>query len=235
MTAVHTEYQGNLQYAADIVLCIDATGSMSPVLESVKESALNFHDRLTEVMEKKGKSISQLRLKTIVFRDFGDDPDDAIEQTDFLELPAQAAQFESFLRGIRATGGGDVPESGLEALSLAIKAPWERGLDRRRHVIVMFTDAPAHPLGSVGVEQQTYPAGIPRSYDDLFELWGYAGSQGAVMEQSAKRLVLFAPDEQPWEDIAKDWDLTLQFPSKAGMGLEEFEMSEIIDTIANSL
>ncbi|MEU3375279.1 vWA domain-containing protein [Streptomyces sp. NPDC006711] len=230
------QYQGNLQYAVDIVLCIDATGSMFPVLDTVKASALQFHERLDGVMGKKGKAISQLRLKVIVFRDFGDDPSNAIEQTGFLHLPSQARDFEQFLSGIDATGGGDIPESGLEALALAINSPWETGLDRRRHVIVMFTDAPAHPLGTAGASAQSYPAGIPRSIDDLFEQWGYARSQTSVMEQSAKRLVLFAPDEAPWSDpIAEEWDLTLHFASKAGQGLEEFEMDEIIETIANSL
>lgn len=236
MNSAGNQYQGNLQYAVDIVLCIDATASMYPVLDSVKSSALQFHDRLNEVMATKGKSISQLRLKTIAFRDFGVDPETAIEQTDFLRLPEQAKEFQAFVRGIDADGGGDIPESGLEALALAINSPWERGLDRRRHVIVMFTDAPAHPLGTMGVSSKGYPANIPRDIDDLFEQWGYARSQTAVMEQSAKRLVLFAPDEAPWTDpIAEDWDLTLHFESKAGEGLEEFEMDEIIETIANSL
>jgi von Willebrand factor type A domain len=229
-------YQGNLQYAVDIVLCIDATGSMFPVLDNVKSSALQFHDRLNGVMAKKGKAISQLRLKVIAFRDFGDNPETAVQQTDFLHLPAQSKDFETFVRGIDASGGGDIPESGLEALALAINSPWEKGLDRRRHVIVMFTDAPAHPLGTVGASTQSYPADIPRTIDELFEQWGYARSQTAVMEQSAKRLVLFAPDEAPWSDpIAEEWDLTLHFASKAGEGLEEFEMDEIIETIANSL
>ncbi|MFG2648342.1 vWA domain-containing protein [Streptomyces sp. NPDC048436] len=236
MNANTGQYQGNLQYAVDIVLCVDATASMFPVLDTVKSSALQFHERLNDVMAKKGKAISQLRLKVIAFRDFGDDPSDAIEQTDFLQLPAQSKEFESFVRGIEASGGGDIPESGLEALALAINSPWEKGLDRRRHVVVMFTDAPAHPLGTVGAAAQTYPAHIPRTMDELFEQWGYARSQTAVMEQSAKRLVLFAPDSAPWQDpIAEEWDLTLHFESKAGEGLEEFEMDEIIETIANSL
>ncbi|MFF7189035.1 vWA domain-containing protein [Streptomyces sp. NPDC008222] len=236
MSANIEQYQGNLQYAVDIVLCVDATGSMFPVLDNVKSSALQFHDRLNDVMGKKGKAISQLRLKVIAFRDFGDDASDAIQQTGFLRLPEHAKDFEAFVRGIDASGGGDIPESGLEALALAVNSPWETGLDRRRHVIVMFTDAPAHPLGTVGTSAQSYPAGIPRSIDELFEQWGYARSQTAVMEQSAKRLVLFAPDEAPWSDpIAEEWDLTLHFASKAGEGLEEFEMDEIIETIANSL
>ncbi|WP_049570902.1 vWA domain-containing protein [Streptomyces sp. SBT349] len=230
------KYQGNLRYAVDIVLCVDATGSMYPVIGAVKNSALQFHERLNGVMAKKGKEISQLRLRVIAFRDFGDNPNNAIEETPFLHLPAQSAEFEAFLRGVDATGGGDIPESGLEALALAVNSPWEKGLDRRRHVVVMFTDAPAHPLGTVGATARTYPQNIPRSMDALFEQWGYARSQTAVMEQSAKRLVLFAPEEEPWKEaIGEEWDLTLHFPSRAGEGLEEFEMDEIIETIANSL
>ncbi|MGM9439420.1 vWA domain-containing protein [Streptomyces murinus] len=235
MNQAAAPYQGNLQYAVDIVLCIDATGSMNPVLGSVKESAFTFQQRLEAVMQNKGKAISQLRVRTIAFRDFGDNEDDAIEQTGFLTLPDQAEEFRGFLAGIQAGGGGDRPESGLEALALAVGSPWETGLDRRRHVIVMFTDAPAHPLGGPHSALQRYPTAVPRSADELFERWGYAGSQEAVMEQSAKRLVLFAPDEEPWNEMQEDWDMTLHFPSKAGHGLEEFEMDEIIDTIANSL
>ncbi len=55
------------------------------------------------------------------------------------------------------------------------------------------------------------------------------------MDNSAKRLVLFAPDTRPWSDISEEWNLVMHFPSTAGQGLKEFEMDEIINTIANSL
>ncbi|MCO5968317.1 vWA domain-containing protein [Actinoallomurus soli] len=230
------QYQGSLQYAVDIVMCIDVTGSMHPVLGNVKKSALLFRDRLESVMHEKGKEISRLRLKVIAFRDFADYADDAIEQTDFLVFPEQAAVFDDFVGRLEADGGGDAPESGLEALALAINADWERGLDRRRHVIVMFTDAPAHPLGSpASTAAHTYPPNIPRSMDELSAQWGYGRSQTAVMDNAAKRLVLFAPDISPWTEISEEWSLAMHFPSKAGHGLEEFEMDEIINTIAYSL
>jgi hypothetical protein len=227
---------GSLQYAVDIVMCIDATGSMGHTLDHVKESALTFHTRLSKVMHDKGKAISQLRLKVIAFRDFGDRADDAIAQTDFLVLPDQDTDFDRFVRGLLATGGGDWPESGLEALALAVQSPWEQGLDRRRHVIVVFTDAPAHPLGSPAqTSAHNYPQSVPRSMNQLFEQWGPSQNGACVMDNSAKRLLLFAPEETPWVEIADDWNNTLYFPSVAGQGLEEYEMDEIIDTIANSL
>ena len=236
MTEEQGQYSGNLRYAVDIVLCIDTTASMRPVLENVKSSALSFHDRLRTVMGEKGKSISQLRVKVIGFRDFGDRADDAIEETQFLCLPEDTGAYEDFVRKLEPRGGGDAPESGLEALALAVRAPWERGLDRRRHVIVVFTDAPAHPLRSpAAVSSGTYPQSVAASEDDLFEEWGYQSSQSAVMENSAKRLLIFAPDLEPWPGIAANWNNTIFFPSQAGEGLDEWEMDEIIQTIVNSL
>jgi hypothetical protein len=231
-----SEYSGNLRYAVDIVLCIDTTASMRPVLENVKSSALSFHDRLKTVMAEKGKSISQLRVKVIAFRDFGDRADDALQETAFLHLPEETDEYEEFVRKLEPRGGGDAPESGVEALALAIQAPWERGLDRRRHVIVMFTDAPAHKLGIAAAGARGfYPQSIARSEDELFEQWGYQSSQSAIMENSAKRLLLFAPDAEPWPAIADNWNNTIFFPSQAGEGLDEWEMDEIIQTISNSL
>jgi hypothetical protein len=231
-----TVTETSLKYAVDIVLCIDATGSMGPILANVKHSALSFPNRLAQEMAGKGRGISSLRLKVIAFRDFGDNAEDALTESRFFVVPGEIDQFERAVRGLTPTGGGDTPESGLEALALALAADWETGLDRRRHVIVLFTDAPAHPLGDPRqTAVPTYPRSIPSSLDGLFGQWGYAQSRGALMENSAKRLLIFAPEEYPWSDIADEWNHTLFFPSTAGEGLEEWEMDEIIATIANSL
>lgn len=224
----------SLKYAVDIVFCIDITGSMAPVIDTVKEGALSFHKRLEEAMAGKGKAISQLRIRVVGYRDFGDDPSDALVTSSFWNIPDQSSEFEAFVRRLRAGGGGDEPESGLEALAVAMNSDWERGLDRRRHIVVVFTDASAHPLG-VGAGSATYPREVPGSIDDLFEMWGYGTSQSAMMENAAKRLLLFAPDTTPWNMIAADWNNTVYLPSQAGSGMEEVELSEIIDTIANSV
>ncbi|MFF4594740.1 vWA domain-containing protein [Amycolatopsis sp. NPDC001319] len=226
----------DLGYAVDIVLCIDATASMKPTLDNVKDNALSFPGRLVEEMKSKGRGIRSLRLKVLAFRDFGDRADDALSDSGFLRIPAQVDEFEGAVRSLEPSGGGDVPESGLEALAVAMHSDWETGLDRRRHVIVIFTDAPAHRLGdSRQTQANTYPRVVPGSLDDLFALWGHAQSRESLMENSAKRLLIFAPEEYPWADIADDWNNTLFFPSTAGEGLEEWEMNEIIATIASSL
>jgi hypothetical protein len=226
----------NLQYAVDIVLCVDATASMGPTLNNVKHSALSFPNRLAQEMAKKGRGISSLRLKVIAFRDYGDRADDAMSESPFFRVPADLDQFEKTVRALRPDGGGDVPESGLEALALALDSDWETGLDKRRHVVVMFTDASAHPLGDPRqTAAATYPRSVPGSLEALYQQWGTGQSRNALMENSAKRLLMFAPEDYPWTDIADDWNNTIFFPSEAGEGLEEWEMDEIIATIANSL
>jgi hypothetical protein len=224
----------SLRYAVDIVFCIDVTGSMYPVLDQVKEGALTFHKRLEESMAAKDKAISNLRLRVVAYRDFRDNASDALQQSPFYAVPEQVGEFEAFVRRLSAGGGGDEPESGLEALAVALGSDWERGLDRRRHIVALFTDASAHPLG-VGNSASTYPQAAPATIDDLMEMWGYSGSQSAPMENAAKRLLLFAPDTTPWNVIAADWNNTIYMPSRAGEGLNEYEFTEIIDAIGNSI
>jgi hypothetical protein len=224
----------SLRYAVDIVFCIDVTGSMYPVLDQVKQGALTFHSRLEASMAEKDKSISNLRLRVVAYRDFRDDPRTALEQSPFFTVPDQVSEFEAFVKQLKAGGGGDEPESGLEALAVALNSDWETGLDRRRHIVALFTDASAHTLG-VGREVASYPQDMPANLDELLEVWGYSGAQTAVMENAAKRLLLFAPDTTPWNMIAADWNNTIYLPSRAGEGLEEYELNEIVDAIGNSI
>jgi hypothetical protein len=228
------QFPVHLGYAVDIVFVIDITGSMTPVIDQVKAGALTFHDRLLQVMRHKDKYVSRLRLRVIAYRDYYDNASDAMFETPFFELPDEADRFTVYVSGLFADGGGDEPESGLEALALALESDWERGLDRRRHVVVLFTDASAHPLESSHSHLVPgYPSTIPTTFDGLTDLWD--DPQGKVMEYAAKRLLLYAPDTYPWNIMSANWDNVLHYPSRAGQGLSEVEFSEIIDSIAGSV
>ena len=54
-------------------------------------------------------------------------------------------------------------------------------------------------------------------------------------QDGLRHLLLFAPDTTPWNEIAADWNNTIYVPSRAGEGLNEFEFTEIIDAIGNSI
>ena len=219
-------------YSVDIVFCIDSTGSMSGLIDKVKSNALRFHDDLTRTMEEKSKMIDNLRVRIISFRDLYADIVDAFKTSHFFSLPAESADFADFVTSITADGGGDEPESGLEALAEAIMSDWTTVGDKRRQLIVIWTDEGAHPL-EMAAEKSTgqHPGGMPRDLDALTDMW----EGQSLMNSSAKRLILYAPDAYPWTDIETHWSNTIQYASKAGSGLSEVDYGTILDTIAQSI
>lgn len=226
-----TKFQ--LTYNVDLVFCIDCTGSMRRLLEIVKTNALNFYHDVLRNMEKKHKRIDEMRIRVIAFRDYIADGDEAMLCTDFFKMPDEATAFEECVRSLKADGGGDEPEDGLEALAYAIRSDWGTTGTKRRNIIVVWTDASTHPLG-FGKEAQEYPNGMAADINELTAWWGDEQNRGYVNAQ-AKRLLLFAPDAPFWNVISENWDNVLHFPSKAGQGLKEFEYSQILDAISNSI
>lgn len=219
-------------YAVDIVLVIDATGSMGSIIDRVKSGALRFHDELGKVMAEKDKHVDELRVRVVVFRDYYAGDEEPLVASEFFALPEQQDSFARFVGSIRATGGGDEPENSLEALVTAMRSPWTGSGTKRRHVIVVWTDASAHPLEKkAGSKPARYPADMPADFDALTDLW--EGQE--VMDSSAKRLVVFAPDAYAWTDISNHWESVLHYPSNSGDGLSEVDYGTILESIANSV
>jgi hypothetical protein len=220
-----------LNYAVDIVFCVDVTGSMTPILDQVKANALRFYDDVQSNLTAKGKSIDELRVRVVAFRDIVADGEAALQESPFFELPAEVTGFSGFVNGLAAEGGGDAPESGLEAVALAMTSPWTTRGDRRRQVIVVWTDQPAHSL-----DASALPPGlagrVPADFSALTDLW--EDPQGSL-GSSSKRLILFAPDGPGWSDISGVWENVVHHPSQAGSGLSDVDYGTIIDSIGNSV
>ena len=205
------------KYSVDIVMCIDATGSMKPLIDKVKKNALNFYRDFTDALEKKEKHVNEVRVRVIAFRDYIADGNDAMLTTDFFRLPDQADQFKAAVSSIEAKGGGDDPEDALEALAFAIKSKWTHNEGKKRHVIVLWTDAGAHPLG-YGKSAPNYPAKMPKDFAELSEWWGAGQNPGRIMDDKFKRLLIYAPQETCWTRIADGWNNALLYPSVSSAG-----------------
>ena len=148
-------------------------------------------------------------------------------------MPEQTEDFEKCVRSISAFGGGDYPEDGLEALGYAIKSKWNEDGIKRRQVIVVWTDADTHELG-YGKSAANYPEKMAKNFDELTAWWGDRQNKGFI-NQNAKRLLLFTPNQPFWSTISDTWDNVIHFPSVAGQGLEEFDYAQIIDSISNTI
>ena len=221
-----------LTYNVDMVFCIDATGSMRHVIDFVKKNALSLYTDVVKAMEKKHKVINQMRIRVIAFRDYIADGENAMLASDFFVLPDQSQLFYDCMDMITAKGGGDIPEDGLEALGYAIRSDWANEGIKRRHIIVMWSDAPTHELGH-GRIAPWYPEGMAKDFDEL-SLWWEDEQLGGVMNENAKRLLIFAPDAPGWNRISKEWAQVIHVQT-VSEGLMEVDYQQVIDAVCNTI
>lgn len=225
------------EYDVDVVLCIDATKSMVPVIEMTKRNALNLPTDILNEATVQGKHITNLRMRVIVFRDYQADGEYAMQMTDFYNLPGEKKDMQELVSSIIADGGGDEPEDALEALAYAMSSDWQpaRAGVKRRQVIAMWTDASAHEIG-FGKSSSYYDRDfLPSSFQELTAWWGDDESAKSKMHYDSKRMILFAPKMKPWPTLENTWDNVILYPSTAGNGLAEKDYHEIVYLLVKSI
>lgn len=240
--AVLQDALGSVTTYVDIVFCIDCTGSMAPIINTVKNLTLNLYDDLIKTMaDTYQRRVETLRVKVIAFRDYYCDGNKAMQESRFFKLPEDKKEFHDFVASLTAMGGGDEPESALEAMALAMKSDWVKVSDpnreKARNAVVIFTDASAHPLEkAAGGVTEYYPKDMLKSYNELYEAWCGQGVPAYSMNKDAERLVIFAPeDSYPWSDMAEEIDYAAVVPIAAAQGGSELGRDTIIATISGSM
>lgn len=229
-----SNYGDRMTYSVDIVFCIDVTFSMEMILDKVKANILSFYQDFQNAMNAKGKKVSQLRTRVVAFRDYIADQDRAMMVTNFFKLPEKAEDFEACIKSIIPDGGGDDPEDGLEALAYAMKSDWSTGAAKKRHVIVVWSDEGTHDLG-YGKKAPNYPKGMPQDFNELTEWWGSKQHPG-LMDENAKRLLMFAPEKTGWTTIRNNWNNVIHvITDDDDLGLSKIEYDEILEAICNSI
>jgi hypothetical protein len=137
----------------DIVFLVDATGSMQPCIDALKANISTFIDTLTSKGPNNDNPVKHWRAKAVGYRD-------AIHDKEwFLDNPfvEDAGVLKSQLNSIVAEGGGDEPESLLDALHKVATMPaTEKGAEPEARswryrssaarVVVAFTDASYHAV-----------------------------------------------------------------------------------------
>lgn len=217
-------------YNVDIVMCIDTTGSMTPIIEEVKKNALSLYPKFLDAMAVAGKDVSAARVKFVVFGDYGYDAT-PMRESPFFSLPDQSDELAEFVNSITATGGGDIPENALEALSVALKSDWTTEGVKRRHVVVMFTDAPALSLGA-RAGCPGYPDDMPKDLAELSAIWEGSSQSAGTYSPKAGRLIAFVPNDESWTQL-ESWNRFTPTYT-AGLGCDDVDMQTVLDTIVGS-
>ncbi len=116
----------------DFVFVVDITGSMQPIINSIKNNISTFSQSLL----KRG---IDYRIGLVLF---GDDVEKVFDPT------SNVLNFLTWIGGVKAKGGGDVKENALEALEMtANNIKWRPEASR---VNVLITDAPYHQVNESG-------------------------------------------------------------------------------------
>lgn len=223
-------------YRVDITYVIDGTGSMQPVIDEVKNQTLAFDSEFKDAMSASGKNVDLIRTKVIVIRDFKFDGALSLEESPFFSLPDQAEDFHDWVGRIEAKGGGDAPESTLEGLAAAMRSDWTKEGTKRRHTIVLFTDAPAVPLNDPSrTSSKYYPKEMPKNLAELSDMFqGSSQTPGGMPEKAASRLILFAPDdEETWNKIGQ-WNYTWHLKTGLDKGCDEVTKDTMLRLLVNS-
>ena len=121
--AVFDNEDGVFATNVDIVFCIDMTGSMGPVLRNSTALARDLIGQINAALAEKKRKVDGLRVKVVAFGDYYCDAEPMVESP-FFELPRDERAYHACLDGLSARGGGDAPESSLEALYKAFTSDW---------------------------------------------------------------------------------------------------------------
>ncbi len=142
----YSDIQGSNQaapQAIDVVFCIDTTGSMGSVLDSIKAAASDIVDRIAE-------NTKDYRIAVVDFKDFNTSPyggdtdypykDDSLFTTNKIDI-------QTALDGLTPAGGADWPESVYSGLMHCIDGNslgnW-RSNTKVKKIIILMGDAPPH-------------------------------------------------------------------------------------------
>ena len=138
---------------ADVVFLIDVSGSMAPIIDALRKNIEAFVDSLSSGGANNAAPVRDWRGKVVGYRDIEAASSEGIEWIEDHPFVRDTAALKAQLASLRAQGGGDEPESLLDALYKVATMEatpkgsqsedpnkWRYRSDAAR-VVVVFTDA----------------------------------------------------------------------------------------------
>jgi hypothetical protein len=138
---------------ADIVFVIDISGSMAPCIDALRRNVEVFVDSLSQGDANNAAPVKDWRAKVVGYRDFETADSEGLPWIMDNAFVRDANALKAQLATLQAAGGGDEPESLLDALykvatmeaipkgSQTVEAgKWRYRSDAAR-VVIVFTDA----------------------------------------------------------------------------------------------
>ena len=138
---------------ADIVFLIDVSGSMAPVIDALRANIETFIDSLSKGDANNAPAVKDWRGKVVGYRDIEHATAEGLPWIEDNPFVRDAVALKAQLASLRAAGGGDEPESLLDALykvaTMEASSKGAQGEEPNKwryrseaaRVVVVFTDA----------------------------------------------------------------------------------------------
>ena len=238
--------QKKKQYHADIVFCLDVTGSMQPCIDALKNNVMDFANDIV----KDGKI--DIRFGLVAYRNRHETARPEKDQLpinlqpwffspnfissekhpspDKIGLTPDAEVLQGWLKTVgycEAYGGGKKgPESTLDALYYALHlSDWRSGNTHR--VIVLLTDADTCPTMVPSTYKRKADANVNRIIQDI------------STQMPHGILFMCAPRFPIYEQIAREAEsadrMVLLNPVQQGTGMENVNFHELMNLLSKSI
>ena len=138
---------------ADIVFLIDVSGSMTPIIDALRKNIETFIDSLSHGDANNAAPVKDWRGKVMGYRDIEHATAEGLQWLEDNPFVRDAVALKAQLANLRAAGGGDEPESLLDALYKVATMEatpkgaqgeepnkWRYRSDAAR-IVIVFTDA----------------------------------------------------------------------------------------------
>ena len=138
---------------ADLVFLIDVSGSMAPIIDALRANIETFIDSLSKGDANNAAPVKDWRGKVVGYRDIEHAEAEGLPWIEDNPFVRDAVALKAQLGALRANGGGDEPESLLDALykvaTMEASPKGAQGEDPNKwryrseaaRVVVVFTDA----------------------------------------------------------------------------------------------
>jgi hypothetical protein len=206
---------------ADVVFLIDVSGSMAPIIDALRKNIEAFIDSLSSGDANNAAPVRDWRGKVVGYRDIEAAQSEGLEWLEDHPFVRDTVALKAQLGALHANGGGDEPESLLDALytvatmEASPKGAQSEDADKWRYrsdaarVVVVFTDASFK-------ETMSIPAAKGGSLQDVANV---------VM---ANRIILslFAPNFEGYDRLSQidksEWEVVEYEGLDAQQALQKF-------------
>lgn len=119
---------------ADIVFVVDSTGSMGSAINNTARNVTDFVEELENTYN------VQTNFSLIEYKDIKEDGSNStkVHQNGFSNWYSDADEFSKEIRSLLVNGGGDIPESLVDALGMAETLDYREDVDK---FVIIITDA----------------------------------------------------------------------------------------------